>query len=86
VNVYTMSEQWYPAVACDPSGNFVVTWASYQDGSGTGVFGRRYDSEGVPQGGEFQANSYTPDSQALPSVALDSGGNFVVAWASYGQD
>src|SRR5262245_10012106 len=48
VNSYTTNAQEFPAVASDPSGNFVVVWDSYrQDGSAEGIFGQRYDSEGV---------------------------------------
>jgi len=87
VNSYTTSSQRRPSVASDANGNFVVVWSSYgQDGSGTGVFGQRYDSAGAPQGGEFQVNSFTTSNQLYPSVASDANGNFVVVWQSYGQD
>jgi hypothetical protein len=33
-----------------------------------------------PLGSEFRVNTYTTNSQRLPSVASDSTGNFVVAW------
>jgi hypothetical protein len=43
VNTYTTNDQVQPAVAADPSGNFVVVWQSAaQEGSGYGVFGQRY--------------------------------------------
>ena len=48
VNTYTTDQQWLPAVASDPAGNFVVVWRSRgQDGSYWGVFGQRY-SQIVP--------------------------------------
>lgn len=37
-------------------------------------------------GGEFRINSTTADDQVEPSVAALSGGGFVVAWSSSGQD
>jgi hypothetical protein len=87
VNTYTTGDQGLPSVAVDASGNFVVVWQSYtQDGSGYGVFARRYDATGMPQGSEFQVNSVTTYSQFSPSVASDGAGNFVVVWTSYGQD
>ena len=74
-------------VASDSAGNFVVVWVSrHQDGSGYGVFGQRYNSAGATIGGEFQVNTYTTGDQYFPSVAMDANGNFVVAWASDGQD
>ncbi|MGE5277431.1 MAG: S-layer homology domain-containing protein [Acidobacteriota bacterium] len=81
VNAYTTSYQYNPAVAMDSSGNFVVVWGSVgQDGSGTGIFARRYDSAGAAKGGEFQVNVTTTGEQGLPDVASDASGNFVVVW------
>jgi hypothetical protein len=43
VNSYTTGTQYRPSVAASADGRFVVTWHSYlQDGSGAGVFGRRF--------------------------------------------
>jgi hypothetical protein len=87
VNSYTTGTQRSPSVASDASGNFVVVWKSYdQDGDRSGIFGQRYDSDGMAQGAEFRVNSYTTNSQNHPSAASDANGNFVVVWESYGQD
>lgn len=87
VNTFTANDQVYPAVAADVAGNFIVVWASAgQDGSGLGVFGRRFTSAGVPLGGEFQVNSYTTGDQKNISVAAGASADFVVVWQSYGQD
>ncbi len=87
INTHTTSGQVHPAVAVDADGDFVVVWQSLgQDGSSYGVFGLRYDSGGMAQGGEFQVNTYTTSSQFGPAVAADADGDFVVAWESSGQD
>jgi len=87
VNSYTIQSQTFPSVASDASGNFVVVWQNGdQDGQDFGIFGQRFDSAGMPQGNEFQVNTYTTDHQMYPCVASDAGGNFVVAWQSYHQD
>ena len=87
VNSYSTGNQGYPAVASDANGNFVVVWDSNgQDGSAYGVFGQRFDASGVPQGSEFQVNSYTTSSQSSPTVASNANGNLVVVWQSSGQD
>src|SRR5262245_14982181 len=62
VNTYTGSQQATPSVAMDANGNFVITWHSDQDGSGTGIYAQRYDSDGNPMGGEFRVNTYTSSS------------------------
>jgi hypothetical protein len=41
---------------------------------------------GDPLGPEFRINTYTPENQSEPRVAVDSSGNFVVVWSSYKQD
>ncbi len=83
VNTQTVHGQETPAVAVDVDGDFVVVWASnVQDGYGFGVFGQRYSSAGLPQGGEFQINTYTTHDQEFPAVAADADGDFVVVWRS----
>ena len=87
VNTYTIGYQIEPAIAADPSGNFVVVWTSFgQDGDAYGVFGQRYATSGAPLGSEFRVNTYTTADQYAPSVAADGSGNFVVAWHSFYQD
>jgi hypothetical protein len=87
VNTYTTGEQRAPAVASTGDGGFVVVWhANDQDGSGYGVFARRYDGTGAAQGAEFLVNSYTTVNQAVPAVGGTASG-FVVVWTSdAGQD
>jgi hypothetical protein len=83
VSTYTTNDQYGPAVAVDPVGNFVVVWTSLdQDGDDGGIFGQRYDAAGAPVGAEFQVSTYTTDFQAGPAVAIDPVGNFIVVWSS----
>jgi len=87
VNTYTTDAQTLPVVASFASGGFVAAWQSEgQDGSQLGVFAQRYDATGAPAGPEFPVNTYTTGHQAIPAVAADSAGNFVVTWWSTGQD
>ncbi|MEM7343786.1 MAG: choice-of-anchor D domain-containing protein [Chloroflexota bacterium] len=90
VNTYTTSSQNRPTVAMDSEGDFVVAWrdGSGQDGNSYGVFARRYNASGTAQdASEFQVNTYTTGNQSRPSTAMDSDGDFVVAWGEYdGQD
>ncbi len=86
VSTYTTGTQDLPVVAMDSSGNFVVVWESAQDGSGNGIYGQRYNSSGVAQGGEFQINTTTTNQQQNPVVTMLAGGAFAVTWQSYAQD
>jgi hypothetical protein len=87
INTFTAGDQINPSVAMDSAGNFVVTWESADlDGDGFGIFFKRFNAAGVPQGAEFQVNTYTTSDQEFASVSMDASGNFVVAWTSYGED
>jgi hypothetical protein len=86
VNTYTTYAQSFPAVQAAPDGGFVVAWQSIQDGSSDGIFGQRYASSGIRQGGEFRINSFTTSTQGIPVIGGDPSGNMIVSWASYGQD
>jgi hypothetical protein len=86
VNTYTTGNQFAPAASSDITGDVMVVWASdLQDGSGLGVFGQRYLSNGVPSGPEFRVNSFTTGDQQAPSAVTDKSGT-VVVWTSDGQD
>jgi uncharacterized repeat protein (TIGR01451 family) len=68
-------------------GDFVVAWRSWgQNEEEEGVYAQRYTSDGTPNGGEFMVNTYSTSGQDYPSVAMDSDGDFVIAWTSGGQD
>ena len=87
VNQRRKNQQWNPSIAKLADGGFVAVWTSMsQDGSGFGVFARRYDANRTPVGDEFQVNTYTPSDQQYPSVAGLAGGGFVVTWTSVDQD
>jgi hypothetical protein len=75
VNTYATGAQEYPQVASDAAGNLFVSWTSDgQDGSGSGVFGRRFDSAGtasVPISGSATrrpTTSGTPRSRRTTSA------------------
>jgi hypothetical protein len=85
VNTTTAEDQNQGRVAVDAVGNFVVVWTSQgQDGSGAGVYARRYGANGQALGGEFRVNQTTSGRQSQPRVACDAAGNFVVVWDGNG--
>jgi hypothetical protein len=86
VNTETSADQDYSSVAMDSDGDFVIAWTSYnQDGDGDGVYAQRYTANGVKQGVEFRVNTETSSTQKNSSVAMDSDGDFVIAWQSNSQ-
>ncbi|MFN8578624.1 MAG: hypothetical protein U0354_17490 [Candidatus Sericytochromatia bacterium] len=87
VNTYTTDYQSSPSVTINNSGNFIITWLShYQDGDSDGIFAQRFNSNGTPNGSEFQINTYTTNYQVSPSISMLNSGNFVITWNSYNQD
>ncbi len=97
VNTFTGLAQKNPSVSMDNTGNFIIAWQSYQESAYT-IFAQRYNSSGDliipspcafptcdPLTGEFIVNTTTTDSQASPSIIMDSTGNFIVTWQSYDQ-
>lgn len=87
VNTYTNNNQHSPSVTALSDGGYVVTWMSVaQDGSGFGIYGQRYATNGDAVGSEFQINTHTAVNQWEPSLTGLSDGGFVVCWQSDGQD
>jgi hypothetical protein len=83
VNTYTSGSQTGPLVAIAAAGNFVVAWTSDgQDGDGWGIFARRFDASGSPQGSEFQVTTQTAGNQWYLGLASSADGDFVATWAS----
>jgi hypothetical protein len=82
-NAYTTGNQGPSRIAVQPNGNFIVVWTSRdQDGSGDGVFARRFFADGSPRGAEFRVNTFTTGHQGAPNVADGADGAFEVVWAS----
>lgn len=87
VNTDTLRDQVGAQVAMDADGDFAVVWvAGGIPGSGSDIFGQRFNSSGVAQGLQFRANNTTLASQVYGGVAMDSQGNFMVTWQSVIQD
>ncbi len=88
INQYTNGQQMDPHVAMDLAGDFAVTWESYgQDGSGYGIYARRYNAAGAAQGNAFLVNNLiTSNWQVTPDIGMDAKGDFVITWSSFGQD
>jgi VCBS repeat-containing protein len=83
VNSTTAGDQVHASVAANGTG-FVVTWTSTgQDGSGSGVYARRFDAAGDPVGGEVLVNQATAGDQAESSVGALAGGGYAISWNGY---
>jgi hypothetical protein len=72
--------QYFPDIAMDSVGNFVVTWSDTRNGS-KDVYARRFNSSGTALGSEFKVNDAGPQTSGYSSVSMDGTGNFVIAWS-----
>jgi len=81
--------QRYSAVAMDDDGDFVVTWQDEHSGANPGptsIVARRFGADAAAVTGEFIVNSTNVGNHRYPAAAMDADGDFVIAWAGYGQD
>lgn len=77
------SDQWYPDVAIDPSGRFVVVWHVGDSDMNGSLQARRFDAAGHPLGASFVISGASTPGVA-PRVAMDAAGGFVVVWTRLG--
>ena len=83
VSLTTTGDQYAPDVAMNSIGDVVVTWTSVgQDGSGRGVYARRFPSNSRTPGPEARVNVTTANEQFDPHVAIDAAGGYAITWTS----
>jgi hypothetical protein len=87
VNTYVKDDQNLTQVVSLPNGDFVVCWDSHgQDGSGYGVYGQLFASDGGKIGKEFRINTHSAYSQYSEQVTALTNGGFAVCWNDYWED
>ena len=69
----------YPSVAMDAAGDFVVAWENAPSSGSDEIYAQRYSAAGAAEGSAFVVSS-TAGNNLLPAVAMDAGGDSVVAW------
>ena len=75
---------WYPDVAMNSRGEFVVAWI--QDDiyhTYNLVMGRQYDAEGTAKADLCEVSTTAFYSMTRPGVGIDDSGRFVVAWDAH---
>jgi len=72
--------QVFPAIAIAQNGNFVVAWQDYRYGD-PNIYARVYTFDGTPLTENFPVVADSLSQKFIyPDVAMDSVGNFIVAW------
>jgi len=81
LNATTAGHQEYLGSVLLDDGSVLFVWSSNgQDGSGWGVYTRRFAADGTPLSGETLVNSVTSDNQFDASVTKLTDGTVIVAW------
>lgn len=84
VNTETTGNQVASAVSQGLAGSYLVVWESDppkpSPGDQGNVHAQLFDSDGAPDGAEFQVNSDSLGLQGSPSVARIAAGGYVVVW------
>jgi hypothetical protein len=72
------TEQDVASVASADDGSFVVAWSG--SGASSRVAVRRFGADGTAAGATFRADPAATKEQAVPRVAADGAGGFLVVW------
>lgn len=83
INGTTAGDQVAASVAVT-SGGYVVAWSGGGAGDSSGVFTRAFNTAGAAVTTELACNLTTSGTQAGASIAIDSNGDWVVAWSGEG--
>jgi hypothetical protein len=78
-----------PRVGIDATGAFVVAWWGGEETASPPdreIYARRFDAAGIPLGQPFRVNTFLPNTQLYPEVAMQPSGSFTVTWFSHLQD
>ncbi len=84
VNTFTYADVAVESVACDESGDFVVTWRmeGTTDGEQPAIYGRPFFADGTTLTNEYIINFYVYDDQRHSTVSMSPKGKMFVAWES----
>ena len=88
INSYTTNGQSDPSAAIGEDGSFAITWYSVLSGGSEALATiqlRRFDSNALPLGTDYQVSTFTTSIQDNPDLSIGEGGAFVIAWQSFGQ-
>lgn len=75
------SVKYYPVVAVEKNGGFMVAWEDYRNGA-RNIFGQYFYSDGSSKGTNFKINESSLRG-CDPSIAVEPQGGFWVVWENY---
>jgi hypothetical protein len=75
-------DNWTPAVAIAPSGEFIIAWVAAREGD-CDVVARRFDAQGAPLTEELAVADSADVVESNPKIAMNSTGAFVITWTNW---
>ena len=74
------TDQSYPSISNEGSGNFVVTWHDERNGD-RDIYAQRYSANCRKVGTNFKVNDDQESAlQSCPSISINGSDNFVITW------
>lgn len=82
INQQTAGTQYDSQVTVLTDGSYIVSWtdASGRDGSGTGIYARKFSFSGTPLTEDFRVNTSGAGNQDSAKLTALSDGGFAVVW------
>ncbi len=80
------SSKTMSSISKDLDGNIIVVYQGGGDGSGSGVFAQKFDSNLNNIQSQFRVNETVDGVQRMASVAMLDHDNFIVVWSGNGAD
>jgi hypothetical protein len=81
VNSLSTGQQYWPAIAMDPNGNFVVAWEDYSNSENTPqILIRGFNADGTERFHDRNTRDTVAGSRRKPDIAMADDGSFVVTW------
>jgi hypothetical protein len=75
-----ISNQYYPDIAIQKSGKFLITWQDYRNNRND-IYCQLYDETGNPLGANFRINEDTvPSGRYNPDISILPDGYYIVVW------
>jgi hypothetical protein len=73
--------QFYPCIASDESGNFMIAWTDVRNGWNGDIYGQAYSANGSPVDDNFILNDdFSSENQQFPAMAVAGDGTMIYCW------
>ena len=86
INSVSSGDQSSPSITNISNNRFVASWDNTDNFPNENIKAQIFSTQGNKISDEFIVNTYTQESQCLPSIEKLSDDKFIICWVSIGQD